>query len=45
MKKALFNNLELRKRAIGNWKRLQIMLTLMRISGNNLTNDELNDTM
>ena len=41
---ALFNNLKLRKRAVGNWKRLQIMLTLMRLSGNNITNTDFTDT-
>ena len=32
----LFNSLEVRRRAVANWKRLKIVLVLMKVCGNNL---------
>ena len=29
----LFDNLEVRKRAIGNWKRIRVLLVMLKLSG------------
>ena len=35
----LYDELEIRQRAIANWKRLRIIIVLMQVCGGNLTND------
>ena len=36
----LFDNLEVRKRAIGNWKRLRVLLVMMKLSGGKVRGSE-----
>ena len=38
----LFDNLEVRKRAIGNWKRLRVLLVMMKLSGGKVRGSDKN---
>ena len=40
VEKELYNNLDLRQKAIGNWKKVQIMLVLHRLTSSKLQEEE-----